>query len=427
MKLCVVGISHKTAPIEIREKLAFADEKIPRAFHELKKIPRFQEVVILSTCNRVEIYAVSETLESFGEAIKNFICQFHQISRNELDRYFYHYESQEAVRHGLRVASGLDSMVLGESQILGQMKEAYQKAAQHQMTSSFLNRYFHRVFSAAKRGRSETQIAQIPVSVSYVAVLLAKQIFGSLEHKKTLLLGAGKMSEIAAKHLKSQQNTEIWVANRSAEKAASLAAACEGKVIHYDDFILSLPLVDVVIVSTGAPHFLITPEAMQEVMRLRKNQPMFIIDISVPRNVDPAINRLYNIYLYDLDDLQSVVAENQKERQHEAKRIEVILEEEYRLFEKQVYHMHLAPTIQMLSQKFEEIRKKELDKVFLRMKDLSLDQKEGFEACTTAIVNKILHDPLLAMKDLSLEAPEEHRQSFHAMIQKLFKLDGPTQ
>ncbi len=423
MKLIVIGMNHKTAPLEIREQFAFSPEKTKEALLLLLEKAFLQECFILSTCNRVEIYAATSQPALALAELKNFLSQFHSVNLEKINSFFYTHTYSDAVSHGFSVAAGLDSMVLGESQIFSQMKEAYRLATEVGGTGPLLNRYFHRVFHVAKKVRTETEMANIPVSVSYVAVMLAKKIFGNLEGKKALLLGAGKMSELALRHLKSQGNPEIWIANRSFEKALVLAEACQGQAIHFSDFHLSLPLVDVVITSTSSQEYLLTLSQIQEAMRLRKNRPLFIIDIAVPRNVAPEIHRVFNVYLYDLDDLQKVVESNLKEKKEEGKKAEAIILQESARFLEELKILSLHPTIERLAKKFDKVRQQELEKTFSKLKDLNAEQKAVLEACTQAIVNKILHEPLLALKAEPPTLSSEGRHPYLDLLHKLFRLD----
>lgn len=422
MKLVSVGLNHKTAPLEIREKLAFSQEKIPQALKSLLDQHILEEALILSTCNRVEIYGVTPRPEISINQIEQFLSSFHGIPVETLHSHLYSHSGQDSVLHGYRVASSLDSMVLGESQILGQMKDAYELATESGTVGSILNRYLHRVFNVAKKIRTETEISSGPVSVSYMAVMLAKKIFGDLKGRKALLLGAGKMGQIASKHLKGQGIAEIWVANRSFEKAKEIALACDGKPLFFDDFYFSLPMVDVVIASTASENYLIKAEHIHKTMKLRKNSPMFIIDIAVPRNVDPEINNIYNVYLYDLDDLQSLVENNQKERSQEALKGESIALQEAKRFVQEIEKLSITPTIHLLSTKFEKIRQQELLKALSKLKNLAPEQQAILEAMSSSIINKILHDPLLALKTQDLEKGDR-ATSYLELIQKLFRLD----
>lgn len=422
MKLVNVGLNHKTATLEIREKLAFPSDKIPEALGKLLDQHVLDEAMILSTCNRVEIYGATPRPEIALHQLPQFLADFHHLPLESIQKHLYAYSGEEAILHGCRVASSLDSMVLGEPQIMGQMKEAYELATEAGSVGSILNRYLHRVFHVAKKIRTETEIALGPVSVSYMAVLLAKKIFGDLKNKKVLLVGAGKMGQLASRHLKNQGVAEIWVANRNFEKAKEIAKVCEAKPLFFDDFYFSLPMVDVVITSVACEDYILKPEHIHKAMKLRKNTPMFMIDIAVPRNVDPEINHIYNVYLYDLDDLQKLVEANQKERAEEARKGELIALQESKKFMEELEKLSITPTIHLLSTKFEKIRKQEFQKALLRLKDLTPEQQAVLEAMSASIVNKILHDPLLALKTQGLEK-DSPPHSYLEIIQKIFRLD----
>jgi len=319
MNLIIVGLSHKTAPVEIREKLSFPSQTIGEPLNRLCTSYEINEGVIISTCNRVEIFAVTQDIEKGLRQVKRFISDYHNIPMEGLDEHLYTYTSEDAARHIFRVASGLDSMVLGEPQIFGQVKDAYGYALQHRTAGVIINKLFHKAFSVAKRIRTETKIGSSAVSISYAAVELAKKIFGTLEGKSVMLIGAGEMAELAAKHLLSNGVQEIIVANRTYERAIEMAKGFNGTPIMFREFPHYLKRVDIVIASTAAPKYIIRPEQIDEVIKERKNRSMFFIDISVPRNVDPLINKIDNIYLYNVDDLQGVVEANLKERAKEAR------------------------------------------------------------------------------------------------------------
>ncbi len=426
MKFLTVGLSHKTAPIALREKLAFTPEKVKEGLSLLREESVAPESMILSTCNRVEVYGVSPEPQTCAQGIKAFLTRFHGLSESDLKPFLYERLDEEAVLHGFRVAAGLDSMVVGESQIFGQMKEAYRLAQEVGSAGPHLNRYLNRVFQAAKKIRTETEIGSLPLSISYVAVLLAKKIFGNLEGRRALLLGAGKMSEIAALHLKGQGSPEILVANRSFEKAEAMALSCGGQAVHFNDFKMCLPLVDVVIASTASEDYLLRPEDIHEAMHLRKNKPMFIIDIALPRNVDPAVNRIFNVYLYDLDDLQGVVEVNLKGRKERAVQAETMASEAASSFLKGfgLSGGNAIPTVQRLAQKFEDLRMKEFEKAMARMKHLSPAERDVVETLTYSLVNKILHDPLVVLKSSPQgRGADSQGDAIHEVIQKLFRLD----
>src|SRR5258708_808685 len=318
MRFSITGVNHKSAPVEVRERLAFDENSLGAALLELKSRPGFCEGMILSTCNRVEIALTCEDGPASGVAVDQFLADTRQVARDWVTPYLYRYEDSEAILHLFRVAASLDSMVVGEPQILGQLKTAYALAKQHGAVSGFMDTLLTRAFSVAKRVRSETEIGANAVSVSYAAVELAREIFASLSGKKVMMVGAGKMSELAARHLRRSGATQIFVTNRTPERAAEMARVFEAKIVDYTQFLAFLPEVDIVIASSGAPHYVITRDDMKKVIEARKNRPMFLIDIAVPRNIEPSVNQLDNVFLFDIDDLQKVVETNLKGRHESA-------------------------------------------------------------------------------------------------------------
>ncbi|MDP2681874.1 MAG: glutamyl-tRNA reductase [Deltaproteobacteria bacterium] len=421
MNLIVVGLSHKTAPVEIRERLSFPAQTIGEPLNRLCTAYEINEGVIISTCNRVEVFAVTRDIEKGLWQVKKFLSEYHNIPLEGLDKHLYAYTSEDAVRHIFRVSSGIDSMIIGEPQILGQVKDAYGYALQHKTAGVIMNKLFHKAFSVAKRIRTETKIGSSAVSVSYAAVELAKKIFGTLEGKIAMLIGAGEMAELAARHLLSSGVQEIIVANRTYEKAIEMAKGFNGTPIMFREFTHYLKKVDIVIASTAAPKFIIHPEQIEEVIKERKNRSMFFIDISVPRNIDPLINNIDNIYLYNVDDLQGVVEANLKERAKEAKEAEAIINEELGNFHRWVKSLDVVPTIVALKKKFEEIRKGEMEKALSGMNNLQEKDKETIDAMTKAIINKVVHDPVTHLKK---EANKVEGDFYIEAARKLFDLDA---
>ncbi|GAB6061608.1 glutamyl-tRNA reductase [Deferrisoma palaeochoriense] len=421
MDILVVGLSHKTAPVEIREKVAFAADCLHDALERVRVGGVVPEAVIVSTCNRVEVYAAARDRQEGVEQVVRFFADYHDIPLEELRPHLYVYEGPEAVRHVFRVASSLDSMVVGEPQILGQVKDAYEAAAAGKATGLVLNKFMHKAFSTAKRVRTETAIAQAAVSVSFAAVQLARAIFGTLEGKSVLVIGAGEMCELAVTHLVENGVREVQVTNRTLARAEELAARFGGRAVPFEEFSYHLPEVDIVISSTGAPHFVLGVEAVRSAMKARKQKPMFLIDIAVPRDIDPRINDLANVYLYDVDDLQSVVEQNKKEREKEAAKAEQIVAEEVESFQAWLKTLEVTPTIRALRERFDAIRKAELEKTLRVFGDgLTAKQRKSLEAMSQAIVNKILHEPTVYLKraanDPDLEAAVD-------AVRRLFGLD----
>jgi glutamyl-tRNA reductase len=419
MKVLVVGLNHKIADVDVREKLAFNGPKLEEGLKKFKELPEVQETMILSTCNRVELYANVRDTGAASESIKTFLSEFHNLKRDALDYALYIYDDINALRHIFRVASSLDSMVIGEPQILGQLKAAFEFALEKKTTGILLNKLMKKAISVAKRVRTETRIAENAVSISFAAVELAKKIFTDLSTKVFMLLGAGEMAELAARHLINNGVKEVIVSNRTYERACELAKEFNGRPVRFDEFIQELVRSDIVICSTGAPDYILKKGQMQRVMRERKQRQVFIIDISVPRNIDPEINELDNVYLYNIDDLQGVVDGNIFERQKEAEKAEKIVEEEIDTFLKWQSSLDSVPTIVALREKAEEIKKEELDKLLNKIPEIGEKEKKAIEYMATAIINKLIHPPTVALKEDS-----EDKDMMIAAIKRLYGIDG---
>lgn len=401
MHLTLVGLSHKTAPVEIREKLTFPPHRQEEALALLTSSEHVAEAVILSTCNRTEIYAVTAPDSDGSGAIIDFMCVYHGLDRHELVRYLYMLDGEAVVRHLFRVVASLDSMVVGEAQILGQVKEGYEYAFSNGACSRVFNRLFRQSFEVGKRVRSETEIGENAVSISYAAVELAKKVFDQLEGRTILVLGAGKMSELTAKHLVSNGVGSVLVANRTFERAAELAEKFSGEAIRYEDLFERMAEADIVISSTAATHHVITKDRVAQAMKHRKGEPLFLIDIAVPRDIEPEVNDLRDVFLYDIDDLNGVVESNLEERMREAQRAEVIIEEEIREFEEWAESMEVVPTVAAIRAKAEQVRQAELEKAMRRLGGLSEKELRTIDALTSAIVNKMLHEPTDRLKQVS--------------------------
>ena len=358
-----------------------------------------------------------------GSNSVRFLAEYHEVPPEEINGNLYHYQGEEAIRHLFRVSSSLDSMVLGEPQILGQIKTAYGYAAEFRTCGLILNRFLHKAFSVAKRVRTETAIASNAVSVSFAAVELARKIFDRLDNKGVMIIGAGEMCELAARHFVANGVSRVLVTNRTFERAEKLAAEFQGKAIPFEDFVDYLAEVDIVMTSTGAPNFILGQRQMEEVLKRRKNRPMFLIDIAVPRDIDPKVNKLDNAYLYDVDDLQGVVQANLKERQKEASKAEAIVEQEIGQFHQWLGNLEVKPTIIALRRKFEEIRQQELDKTFSNLKDLTAGQRKSIEAMSSAIINKILHQPTSILKRTQNDSSGE---DYVDAVRALFDLPAPA-
>ncbi len=398
MNIIVVGLSHKTASVDIREKLAFAPTNMERPLSALRELPDITEAIIVSTCNRVEIYATTHDIAGGLARIKRFLADYHKLPLDTLETYLYSHHGEEAIRHVFRVASSLDSMVVGEPQILGQIKTSYGYAAEFKSSGIILNRFLHKAFSVAKRVRTETKIASSAVSVAFAAVELSKKIFDELSDKTVMLIGAGEMCELAAKHFLNNGVRGVMVTNRTFERAERLAEEFGGSAVKFDDLFDYLHKADIILSSTGAPHFIIGPKDVEEVMRRRKQKPMFFIDIAVPRDIDPKVNDVENVYLYTVDDLQEVVAVNLQQRAEEAIKAEAIVDQEIGQFFKWLSSLEVTPTIVALRAKFDEVRRIELEKTLANWKDVPPDAQKRLEALTNAIMNKLLHPPTSLLK-----------------------------
>jgi glutamyl-tRNA reductase len=422
MKFSITGLNHKTAPVEVREKLAFDERDLAEAFRDLKSDEAVDEALILSTCNRVEVAITTGDDADPRARVIAFLAKSRQVEPRSLAPHLYHHEGSEAVRHLFRVAASLDSMVVGEPQILGQMKTAYALAKAHGAVGGFLDSVLTRAFSVAKRVRSETEIGQSAVSVSYVAVELAREIFGSLAGRKVLIVGAGKMSELSARYLHRSGADQIFVTNRTHDRAVEMAEVFRGSVVEYNRFLAKLPEIDIVITSSGAPHYILNKEEMKRVIEARRNRPMFLIDIAVPRNIEPSVNDLDNVFLYDIDDLQKVVDQNRQGRLQHAEQAEQIIAEEVDRMLARLKVREVAPTIVRLQEQLEQLRQAEVDRLRSRFGELTPQQEEALEALTRAIMAKIAHTPIA---ELRKRASEPDGAQVADVIRRLFRLEEP--
>jgi glutamyl-tRNA reductase len=419
MRVLIVGLNHITAEVEVREKLAFDGPKLEQGLLKLKDIPSIRETVVLSTCNRVEMYANVKDPSKASDDIMGFISEFHGIRSELLDGALYFHTDRDAVKHSFRVASSLDSMIVGEPQILGQLKDAFEFALQKKTTGVLLNKLMKKSISVAKRVRTETRIAENAVSISFAAVELTKKIFSEVEQKSVMLLGAGEMAELAAKHLLNTGVRELLVANRTYERGVDLAREMGGRAVKYETFLDEMRHTDIVICSTGAPTYVVNKDQMHAVMKARKQRPVFIIDISVPRNIDPAINDMANVYLYDVDDLQGVVDENVLGRKKEAEKAEGIVEEEVETFLRWQSSLDAVPAIVALREKAESIKQQEMEKLFRKNPGMGEAEREALEQLASAITNKLIHSPTTALKE-----DAEDKDVLIALVKRLYGIEG---
>ena len=422
-EIVIVGLNHRSAPIDVRESVAFENAYLREALASLQHFPSIDEGVILSTCNRVEVVAAAADHRTALSDISRFLGeQKAHRHAGSLDEHVYTYHGAEAVRHLFRVAASLDSMVVGEPQILGQLKEFYDAAQQAGTVGTLLHRLFHRSFSVAKRVRSETGIGNGAVSVSSVAVDLAKRIFDRFDDKTVMLIGAGKMGDLMARQLQAQGARRLMVTNRSFERAVALAERIQGSPIRFEDYPQYLKMADLVIGCTGAPEVLIDAAMVEKVLRERKYQAMFFIDIGDRRNFEAKINDLDNVYLYNLDDLKSVAEENLQERANEAGKAESIVQDEVQRFVRWVGSLEQVPTITALRQRFDDIRRREVEKSLGgSLRELTPAQRSALEDMTTAMINKMLHGPISQLKNNS--ADDDEATLYIAALKKLFELE----
>jgi glutamyl-tRNA reductase len=418
MQLAIVGVSHKTAPVEVRERLAFNSDVLRSALTALVGRQDVREAIILSTCNRVEVMAESPD----DRLIREFLCDFHRITPDLVSKHLYSFRNADAIRHVFRVAASLDSMMVGEPQILGQVKEAYRVATDAGTVGMHLNALMNRAFAVAKKVRSETGISQSAVSISFAAVELARKIFGDLTGKTVMIIGASKMGELAAKHLKRNGVSSVLVTNRTFERAVELAKVFEGAAVPFEHFTDHMVGADIVISSTGAPHFIISRTLAEQVIHRRKNKPVFFIDIAVPRDIDPAVNGIDNAFLYDIDDLQQVIDGNLKERMKEASRAEQIIDSEVAAFCLKMQSREVVPAIVQLRDSMEKLRRDEIERNRRLLKDLSPEGQAVVDQLTKSLINKILHPPIEHLKQM---AHDPSGPELADLIRKLFNVKSP--
>lgn len=420
LRTVVLGISYKTAPIEVRELFSFSQDNLELGVSQLKDKDHIEECVILSTCNRVEIYAVSENVESCLESIKTFLSEFHGIPEETFSPHLYYSIGHMAVRHLFNVASSIESMVVGEPQVLGQVKGSYKIAAAQGTTGVILNRLFHTSFFVAKRIRTETGIGSHAVSISYVAVELAKRIFDDLSTRSVMLIGTGEMAEIAAQHLIRSGISDLFIASRKFENAVELSERLNGKSIRFDEVFYHLKDVDIVIAATGSQDFIIKPSHAKEALKLRNNEPMFLIDIAVPRDIDPRIEDISDIYLYDIDDLKNVSDENIKTRKESLHKAEEIILQVEKSFEAWLSGLKAVPAIIDLKNRFELIKNAELGKALDKLEGISQEDRDTIELMASRIIGKILHNPLTNLKK---ESSTSMGALYVDSIKRLFELE----
>ena len=417
--ILLIGLNHKTASVEIRECIGFSGDESDQALNDLHALDAIQEVLLVSTCNRVEVLLTTPSKDEAADQVIRYLSRMNDIPVEEFKDKLYQYVGDDAVRHVFRVAASLDSMVVGEPQILGQIKTAYRQAATKRTSGVILNRLLHKTFLVAKRIRTQTGIGDHAVSISYAAIELARKIFGDLEGRKVMLIGAGEMAELAVEHLIRNRADEILVANRTFERGVELARRFNGRAIRIEEIIAGMETVDIVISSTGASDYVIRRDQVRGIMRRRRHRPLFFIDIAVPRDIDPEINRLNNIYVYDIDDLKGVIEENIEDRQRAAVKGERLVDEAVIRFRQWYENLDVVPTIVGLRRKFEEVIRAEVTRTCLGG-DGKGAAEDALDKMVHALVNKILHDPTTILKR---EEGHGNKAQLLAATRKLFKLD----
>lgn len=421
MTIVAMGLNHKTAPVEIREQISFTSQEKEDALNIIGNQNKISEGVVLATCNRTEVYVISSNQEVGIEFILELLSQFSTLTQSELSEYLYTYSNLDAVTHLYKVASGLDSMVLGEEQILGQIKEAFELAKDQDTIDTILHHLFTEALKVGKRARSETSINDNAASVSYAAVELANKIFDSLDQKRVLILGTGEMSKLTLKNLVEHGVEDIVVANRTFSKAKNLASEFNGRAIRWKEIEGWLNQIDIVISSTAAPHYVIRYDMIEKILQNRNHNPLFFIDIAVPRDIEPEIHDLPNAYAYNIDDLESVVEANLKEREKAIKFVKEIIKEEVTAFDKWRNSRNAVPIIKSLRKQAEEIRQKELKRAFAKLNDIDEEEKNVIKSLTHKIVNKLLHNPTVQVKEF---ANIEKSQLYLEAVSELFCLNS---
>jgi len=414
-------MNHETAPVELRELAAVGKHSIDEVMGVIRTIEDIKESMVLSTCNRVEILFTTDNEKGATESVIDFLCRYSQISREKLLPILYIYNDQEAIRHIFRVGASLDSLIIGEPQIIGQVKEAYRIALDHKSSSVILNKLMHRTFSLAKKIRTETEISGSAVSISFAAVELGKKIFGDLKGKKVLLIGAGEMAELAATYLVHNRVDKIKVANRTFRRAVEVADQFHGETISFEEIGDQLLHIDIVITSTSSPEPIISSDQVKKAMKGRKNRPLFFIDIAVPRNVEPGVNEIENAFVYTIDDLKGIIESNLSKRKDEAVKAERMVDEEVIKFSEWLKTLDVVPTIVALKEKCKKIRQIELKKSLSNLGNLTPEQRKSVENLAVSITKKVLNDPIIFLKS---KENRSSRNLYLDITQKLFNLDS---
>ncbi len=424
MYVLLTGINHQTAPVEIRERFAFAPSRMEQAYRQLNEDPALEGLVILNTCNRTELYATARDIEKGQAQLRSFLASISSLSAEQLEEYVYQPNCYDAIEHLFRVSSGLDSMIIGETQVLGQVKEAYLKAQEYKASDVVLNSLFQKAIHVGKKVRTATAIDQHPVSVSYAAVELAKQILGPLQDKTVLVVGAGEMADLATQYLRLNGVKSVIISNRSYEKAVEMAAVFDGRAARLDQLPAELANADIVISCTAAQHYVLREENCRESLLARKGRKIIMIDVAVPRDIDPALSSIAEVFLYDIDDLQGVIDLNMAARRKAALKANSIIASELDDFNEWMASLCVVPVISALKKRGETIKQKELKKAFNRLGKVSDREKEIMTAMAHSIVNQMLHYPVVNLKEMAVS---NHGHLYAEIVKKLFSLDLPDE
>ena len=420
IEIVSVGISYKTAPVEVRERFSFSDTDLRGALGILRSRENVFECCIVSTCNRVEVYAATEHRGKCEEEIKSFLLDFHKLPGGSLHSYMHTRVGPDAVRHLFRVAASIDSMVIGETQILNQLKNSYSVARSENTVGLILNRLFNRALFAGKKVRAETGISSQAVSISYLGVELAKRIFENLANRTVMLVGTGEMGELFAKHLVSNNIKELYVTSRNFSSAEKLSRSLKGKPVRFEEILYRLKDIDILVTATGSSDYIIRSEHIKQSLKLRKNDPIFMIDIAVPRDIDPKINRIPGVYLYDIDDLRVVQGENLNSRKENLKKAEEIVLTVEKGFNDWMESLKVFPVIIDIKRKFEKIKKTEVEKALRKLEGGTGAQKEIIESLANSIIGKIFHDPVTNLKK---RTSGYEAALYSEVTRRLFELD----
>ena len=419
-QIIATGLSHKTASLEIREKFSIPVESYHDAISDLRSRDSIHECLILSTCNRTEIYAVTNDYESCISDINDSLINYHKLEEKVLKNHFYTYTNEQAVKHLLMVTCSLDSMVVGEPQILGQVKDSYNLSSKNESAGIILNRLFQYAFFVAKKVRSKTNIGSLSISISYLAVELSKRIFDDLSDRTVMLVGTGEMAELAAKNLINSGIKNLLISSRTFENAAKLSKDLNGTAIKLEEIFYRLKDVDIVITATGSNDYIFKTEHVNQALKLRKNESMFFIDIAVPRDVDPRVNDIPSVYLYDIDDMQGVLDNNISSRKESAKEAETIVNHHADKFINWLDGLKVFPTIVKLRERMERIKRSELERTFEKLRTLDENQKESIQNLVDRLIGKMLHDPITSLKR---ESSTSLGALYSDTIQRLYNLD----